>query len=59
MAERDDLKRRERGLLASQRLEFLVFQCPFDCTQPVRPLGMAGGHQVLQACRMAEQKGGH
>ena len=41
-AERDDLKRRARRLLARQHLEPLVLQRLLDGAQAVRPLGMAG-----------------
>ena len=53
MHERDGLERRHRRLLARQRLELLVLERLLDRAQPVRPLGMAGRREVVEAGGMA------
>ena len=48
-----------RRLLARQHVEPLVLQRLLDGAQAVRPLGMAGGCQVIEAGGMAEEQSGH
>ena len=55
MDERDDVERRDRRLLARQHLEALVLQRLLDGAQTVRPLGMAGGREMVEAGGMAER----
>ena len=59
VAERDDLERRHRRLLARQHLEPLVLQRLLDGAQAIRPLGMAERGEVIEAGGMAEEEGGH
>jgi hypothetical protein len=59
MAERDLIKRAERGVDATQRGESLVFQRLFDGAQPVGALRVAGRRRVGQAGRMRNQKRRH
>ncbi len=57
VAERDHLGRRQRRLLARQRLEFLGFQHLLDGAQPVWPLGMTHRVEMVEAGAMAEEQG--
>ena len=50
---------RHRRLLARQQLEPLVRQRFLDGAQAVRPLGMAGRGQMIEAGGMADEQGGH
>ena len=59
MAERDDLGRRQRRLLARQQVEFLRFQRLLDRAQPLRPLGMAHRVEMVETGRMGEEESGH
>ena len=56
MAERDDLGRRHRRLLARQRLELLVLERLLDGAQAVRPLGMADRRLVFEAGGVGEEE---
>ena len=59
MHARDLIQRRHRRLLTRQGLEFLVLQRVFDRAQPVRPLRMAGRHDVVEAGRVGEKERAH
>src|SRR5262245_62790919 len=59
MTERDHLELGARRLDARQRLEALVLERTVDGAQPVRPLGMAGGCEMVEAGGVGDQKGRH
>ena len=59
MTQRDDLERRQRRLVARERLEFLRLERVLDGAQPVGPLGMAGRRQMFEAGGMGDQQRGH
>ena len=59
MAKRDNLERRRRRLHACERLEFFRLQRVLDRAQPLRPLGMAGRREMVQAGRMCDQERRH
>jgi hypothetical protein len=59
VGERDDLERRAWRLLARQQLKPLIRQRLVDGAQAIRPLGMAGRGQMLEAGGMAEEQSGH
>ena len=58
MAERDGLERSARRLDARERLEALVLERAVDGAQPVRPLGMAGRREVVEAGGVGDEEGG-
>ena len=43
----------------SQHLEALVLQRLLDGAQPVRPLGVSGGREVVEAGGMGDEQSGH
>ena len=59
VAQRDRLQRRRGRLLAHEVLETRVFQGLVDGAQPVRPLGMSGRRDMVEAGRMGDEKGRH
>ena len=59
MGKRDDLEWRHRRLLARQQLKAFVLQRLLDGAQAVRPLGMAGGRQMVEAGGMGKEESGH
>ena len=53
------LERGARRLDARERLEALVLERAVDGAQPVRPLGMAGRREVLEAGGVGDEERGH
>src|SRR5262249_10796472 len=59
VTKRDGLERGGRRLDAHERAKALVPEGPVDGPQPVRPLGMAGWRDVIEAGRVRDEKRGH
>jgi hypothetical protein len=59
VAQRDRLQRRRGRLHAHEVLETRVFQGLVNGAQPVRPLGMSGRRDVVEAGRVGDEKGRH
>src|SRR3569832_950046 len=59
MTERDRVPFAERRLLARERLEGFCLERLIDGAQPVGPLGMSGGRQVIETGGMGHEEGGH
>ena len=55
----DDLERRQRRAHAIERLEFFRLQRTLNGAQPVGPLGMTGGRQVIETSRVSDEESGH
>ena len=55
----DCFERRQRRLHARQHLELLVLQRLLDGAQTVRPFGMSGGREMVEAGGVGDEQSGH
>ena len=56
VTQRDGFERGERRLDARERLELFSLKGAFDGAQPVRPLGVAARHQMIETGGVAKEK---